>query len=206
MRTDWRTFMMEARSSVALRRFPRAFTLIEMLVTVTVLAIVAATVAPMLNNDGRLQVMAAAELVASDIEFAQMMTIAYPSDPMAVCFSAKEKKYWIAYAATPAEPIARPNSGEPYVVEFGVGRATGAADVAMTLNQMTDDSLTFDSSGGLLDFTKTPLIQLGTGSGAITLSIAAMTGSVREIDGPIEKGEKLEPAEVELAKPAKVDK
>lgn len=162
-----------------------AFSLLELLVTIVILALATATVAPMFGDDARLRVMAAAQLVASDIELAQTMSISYPDEPVVVRFDVANNRYWLAYASMPDEPLLQPNSGAPYLVVFGEGRAASARDVTILLDQVTDDMLQFDSSGGLTDFSVTPLIQLSLGGDAITLSIAPMTGTVRENEGAI---------------------
>ena len=68
-------------SSRRLRR-PVGFTLLEMLITVTILAVVASLAAPMFSDDDRLRLMAAGGVLSSDIELAQVMTISYPDQPV----------------------------------------------------------------------------------------------------------------------------
>ena len=175
------------RTSAGRRSASRpAFTLLEMLVTITVLALTAAMVAPMFSDDGRLRVIAAASILSSDIELAQVMTISFPTDPVEVRFDTALQRYWLAYAADPDTPLVRIDNGEPYLVTLGQGRASSAAGVSMTLDQVTNDMLAFESSGGLTDFATTPRIQLGMSGNAITLTVAPMTGTVIENDGPIE--------------------
>lgn len=182
----------QGSGGVALRNRParRALSLLELLVTITVIALAAATVAPMFSDDGRLRVMAAAQIVASDIELAQTMTIAFPDAPVGVRFDPENNQYWLAYAEMPDEPILHPNTQEPYVVIFGQGRAMSARDVVIRLDQVQDNLLQFDSSGALSDFTISPLIELSFADQAITLSIAPMTGTVRENGGTIEEVKK----------------
>src|SRR5688572_18314175 len=83
----------------------RAFTLLEMLVTMVIAATVAAIVAPMFSDDSRLRVMAASSIVASDIELAQVMTISRPDKPVVVSFDADGATYWLAYASSPGTAL-----------------------------------------------------------------------------------------------------
>lgn len=156
-----------------------------MLLTVAILALIAATVTPMLNDDRGLRVVAAARILSSDIELAQVLTIAKPSEPVVVRFDAAKNTYWLAYAYDTETPLPRPDNGEPYLVELGVGRARSALGVSLSLADVTNDMIEFESSGALIDFATTPMIELGSGGSAITLSISPMTGSILEQQGSI---------------------
>jgi prepilin-type N-terminal cleavage/methylation domain-containing protein len=162
------------------------FTLLEMLVTITVIAVVAVSAAPLFGDDNRLRVMAASSVLSSDIELAQVMTISFPDQPVVVKFDPDAKTYWLAYASDPDTPLPRADTGEPYRVVLGEGRAITAQNVAMALVQVTNDTLAFSSEGGLTDFTSQPSIQLRNGNRAITLSIAPTTGTISELDSTIE--------------------
>ena len=159
------------------------FTLMEMLVTITIIAVAATVVAPALQDDGRLRLMAASSVLSSDIELAQVMTISYPNEPVVVRFDPSSRKYWLAYASAPDTPITREGDGSPYEVTFGQGRAASAADVDIALSELSDNTLSFNAQGGLTNFTSTPAIQLSRTGGAITLSIAPTTGTVTETVG-----------------------
>ena len=159
---------------------PAAFTLMELMVSIAILAMVAATVAPLLGDDRGLRVIAAARILSSDIELAQVLTIAKPEEPVVVRFDPAKATYWLAYAFDTETPILRSDSGDPYLVELGVGRARSALDVALTLDGLTNDMLEFESSGALTDFTATPMIELSSGPHSVTISISPMTGSILE--------------------------
>jgi len=163
----------------------RGFTLLEMLVTITILAFVASVVTPMFSDDNRLRLMAASSVIASDIELAQVMTISYPDQPVVVRFDADKQMYWLAYAADTETPIVRETTGEPYVVVIGQGRASTAQSVSLAIADMTGDNVAFAASGGLVDFTTTPKIELSRNGAAITLVISPHTGTITERDGTI---------------------
>ncbi len=159
------------------------FTLIDLLVTITIIAVVAAIVVPALMDQDRSRLMAGAVLLASDLELAQVMTISNPRQPVVVRFKPAEAKYWLAYAATPCVPIPRNESGEPYLVIFGQGRASTAAGVSMSVDQIAGDTLTFLPQGGLADFTAQPTITLTIDERWVTLAIAPTTGTISETAG-----------------------
>ena len=160
--------------------FRSAFTLIEMLITLTVMAAIAATVAPMLSDDSRLRVMAASSIISSDIELAQVMTIAHPDQPVVVRFNPNTNTYWLAYSATPNTPLPREDNGESYTVTLGEGRARGATGVKFVLEQATNNTIGFAAHGGLTDFTQTPLVKVSKGTRGIQLAVAPNTGSITE--------------------------
>ena len=62
------------------------FTLIDLMVTIAVLAVAAAVIVPGVSNNDRLRLMAAANVMTSDLELAQVMTISFPNDPIVVRF------------------------------------------------------------------------------------------------------------------------
>lgn len=157
-----------------------AFTLLEMLVVLTIVVAVAAMAAPMFSDDSRLRVMAASSVLASDIELAQVMTISYPQTPVVVRFDPANNRYWLAYASDPVTPLPREDTGEPYEVALGTGRARAAAGVSMSVDGLPSDTLAFAAHGGLTDFTVAPLIRFTHGDCGIQLAISANTGSIVE--------------------------
>lgn len=160
----------------------RAFTLLELLVTVVIAATLAAIVSPMFSDDSRLRVMAASSIVASDIELAQVMTISRPDKPVVVSFDADGATYWLAYASSPGTALTLAGATEPYEVTLGEGRARGAAGVALAIADMTSDRIAFAAHGGLIDFTTTPLVKLTSGERGIQLAVTPATGSIVETD------------------------
>jgi prepilin-type N-terminal cleavage/methylation domain-containing protein len=163
----------------------RGFTLLEAMVTITIIAVVAVTAAPLFSDEHRVRLMAASALIASDIEAAQVMTMSFPDQAVVVRFDPDQSRYWLAYSWDTETPIMRPDSGEYYDVVLGQGRAASALNVAFTLDQLSANMLEFNAQGGLVDFTARPSIQLGSGEGAVTLMIAPSTGTITEVQGPI---------------------
>lgn len=147
---------------------------------ITIIAVIAAVVMPQFRDHDRLRVMAAVQILASDIEAAQVLTISFPDDPVVVRFNPAKSTYWLADIDTPDTPLTHPASGEPYLVVLGQGRASGAQNVTLTLTNMPDNTITFNSDGGLADFTTVPIVSLRSGDEAVELLVAPTTGTVME--------------------------
>jgi len=131
------------------RRAPRAFSLINLMITIAVMAIVAAAVLPSVASGNQVNVTGAAYLLASDLEYAQSISLAEPDEPALVRFDVDAGAYWIARAGSPDTPILRANGRDPYRVEFGRGDAAAASDVAIALTGAVDDAVAFDGFGRL---------------------------------------------------------
>jgi prepilin-type N-terminal cleavage/methylation domain-containing protein len=160
-----------------------AFTLFEVLMTITIIAIVVMLLAPSFSDDTILRLRAASSVMRSDIEMAQVMTIAYPKDPVIVRFEPATNQYWLAAASTPDTPLTRPDTGQPYRVVLGSGRASSASGVTFTLTDVDSDTLVFNPQGGLEDFTASPRITLTLDARTIDLDIAPSTGTISETEG-----------------------
>lgn len=167
------------------RRFRSGFTLLEMLITASILAIAVAAVTPMLTDDNELRLQAAVSVLSSDIELAQVMTLSYPDQPVVVRFDEDRQMYWLAYASDPEWPLQRETTMEPYVVVIGQGRASTAADVRFAIADMAGDGMQFTAAGGLADFTSTPKVELSRRGAAVTMTISPQTGTITEHLGTI---------------------
>lgn len=159
---------------------PRAFTLVDLLVTMTIIVIAGTLVIPQMRDESRLRVMAASAILSSDLELAQVMTIARPADPVVVRFDPGQNRYWLAYKSDPATPIVREGTNEDYLVQLGAGRALTAKGVAISLAGTKLDSLEFDAQGGIADFTSEPVISLNAGSETLTLTVSPITGALTQ--------------------------
>ena len=159
------------------------FTLFDLLVTIAIMTMVAALVVPSLSDADRSRLIAATSILGSDIELAQVVTVSDPARPLVVRFEPAEAKYWLAYADTPDDPIPRPDTGAPYLVIFGQGRAHSAAGVTLVLADIANETLTFLPQGGLADFTAQPEITVSLGNKWIKLAIAPTTGTITESAG-----------------------
>jgi len=165
------------------RTATRGFTLLEMLLTVSILATLTALAVPLMADSDRVRVRAAVDVLISDLELAQIMNISFPADPVVVRFDPAGSRYWIADADTPNTPINREDTGEPYLVELGVGRAAMAEGVTLQIADMSGNQVVFNSQGGLNNFSAAPIMTLSIEGESISISIAATTGSIFETTG-----------------------
>lgn len=156
----------------------RGFSLINLLITVAIMAIVAAAVTPSIASGNQIGLTSAASLLASDLEYAQSLSLADPENPAMVRFEASEGRYWVSRASNPDTPIPRPVTGEAYVVVLGQGEARHAAGVTMTLSGVVDDRLAFDTMGRLATGSDAA-ITMSSPSGTRVVRVGASTGFVR---------------------------
>jgi len=154
----------------------RAFTLIELLIALAALAIVAAVALPSGRLDRRVQLAAAATMLASDIEYAQSLTLSAPGDPAIVRVAADGSGYWVARKSAPTTPIARPDTGEPYQVVFGAGVARRLQGVSVTKLAPAGD-VEYDAFGRLAGGVDAAL-QLRAGASVMLVTVSASTGAV----------------------------
>jgi prepilin-type N-terminal cleavage/methylation domain-containing protein len=160
----------------------RAFTLIELLAVISIAAVMAAIIMPALSDDSQARLVAAATILTSDIEAAQIMNISSPQVPVIVKFDTATSTWWLAESKDADTPITR-DDGQSYRVTLGQGRADACSDVSLTADQLTSDALQFNPQGGMLDFTLTPSIQLSLGDQWIGLSISPTTGTITQTSG-----------------------
>jgi prepilin-type N-terminal cleavage/methylation domain-containing protein len=169
------------RCSASRRWADRGFTLVELLITISIIAIAAALVVPQMADDQAMRLEAAARVLVSDIELAQVLTIAQPDRPVVVRFDGDTQTYWLAYASDPDTPLPRGDTGDPYEVTLGLGRASAATDVTMAVFDMEDDTLTFNEQGGVEDMNTRPVIRLVSPARAIELHVTPTTGTIKEV-------------------------
>ena len=160
------------------------FTLIDLMMTLTIIAVMATVLIPRMGDGGRVRLIAGSRVLSSDIEMAQIMTISNPTEPIIVKFEPLNSRYWLAPASDPDNPIVRPGATQLYRVTFGQGRGRTANDVTFELTDITGDVLKFNEQGGVLDPTTAPQIKLIHGQRWIKLNVSTMTGLISETAGP----------------------
>lgn len=132
-------------------RTTRGFTLINLMVSIAVMALVAGIVLITLEPDDRARALGAAQMVAADIEYAQSLSLANPADPAVVRIDAANDGYWIALVSAPDDPVLKPN-GLPYIVILGEGDAASFSGVDLAVvSGATDSRVEFDAFGRLSD-------------------------------------------------------
>ncbi len=158
------------------------FALIDLMVTLFVIAIMAAVLFPQLEDEGRLRLTAASRLITADIELAQVMTISNPAEPIIVKFE-PGGTYWLAPAGDPDTPIVRSGAIQPYRVVFGEGRGRSGRNVTLVLTDLENNILSFNEQGGVVALNLQPEIKLVYGTEWVKLTLSTMTGTITETAG-----------------------
>jgi prepilin-type N-terminal cleavage/methylation domain-containing protein len=160
------------------RRYGSAFTLIELMIVLVILAIVAAVVLPMTGTTAATQLIGAGRLLVADIQYAQHESITHPDDPCLLKVDQPGNRYWIAKVSAADTPIADPASKGQFLVAFGSGRASALAGVTMRSYSLGGDTeLRFDGFGQP-DQTTTATIVLTCGGATLTVSVDPISGEV----------------------------
>ncbi|XAM00383.1 prepilin-type N-terminal cleavage/methylation domain-containing protein [Phycisphaeraceae bacterium D3-23] len=164
--------------TMQIARHCRAFSMVEMMITVTILGIIGALAAPMLSPNATTKLRSAATVLAADLDACRADSIAHGEDPRLIVFDTVAEAYHIAASSDPDTPLPHPTSGGDYTVTFG------SADTAQ-LNGVTiqsvsvggDDQLGFEIYGQL-DQAANATITLEADGVTITLTLDAATGEV----------------------------
>lgn len=155
-----------------------AFTLVDLMMALAVLAVLVAVVVPTAQPDEQVKLLAGATRLAADIEYAQSASLASPSDPTVVRLADDGQSYWLALKSKPDVPIERPDSDEPFEVVFGDGDARGLEGLLVALTAKDAVMIEFDSFGRLAT-TEDAVVRLSNEAGSMYVAVACTTGSVK---------------------------
>jgi len=142
----------------------RAFTLVELLIVIVLVAIAATLALPMMGDSGATRLPAAARLLLADLAFAQVQSISHADDPCVVIFDSASDTYTLEKSSTPGTPMTDSITGQPYVTHFGSGRASEMADVSIQGYSLGGDDRVSFGMYGELDQTTTATITLKAGA------------------------------------------
>jgi|TARA_B100000959_G_C14861023_1_gene574242 prepilin-type N-terminal cleavage/methylation domain-containing protein len=154
------------------------FTIVELMLSLGILAILAALAAPMFGNDDALQLDVAKRLLVSDLEYAQILAIANPEEEIALFVDPNGRGWGIATIDEPDTPLSDPITGEILVTQLGYGSAAPSTDVTIQCNT-TGNMVAFDPNGGLVDFTQTAELLLQSSEMTTIVAINPTTGSIQ---------------------------
>ena len=156
----------------------RAISMIEILIVVLILAIAASLAVPMWSDADVTRLRAAADLLAADLAFAQVESISHGDDLRLVVFDTDNNQYHIAASSDPDTPITNPVGNQPYVTQFGQGRAAELTGVTISGYSLGGDDQVQFGIYGQLDQTTDATISLACAGRSITLTLDAVTGEV----------------------------
>lgn len=150
------------------------FTMIEILILAVILAIVAVTAVPMLSSAGTIQIRAAANMIAADLEYAKSMAISRGQN-YSVVFDQNADSYQIMdQGGVILHPVKK---GFNYVVDFQSDSRLSRVDIAGAnfagaggVNDVTFDSLGSPDSGGT--------VSLQASGTAVTIRVEPITGYI----------------------------
>ncbi len=162
----------------------RAFTLIDMLVTLAVMSIVILAAIPAFTPDERTRLVAAANLVIADLNNARSMSVQNPADPVRLVIGEAGANYFLARKSAPTDAIELPiGVGGKYAVVFGEGDHVDLYGIQLAPEGVDPDTIAaddlpyaaFDAFGRLTPQTDIRLT-LSAGTPTLTIVIRADTG------------------------------
>lgn len=161
----------------------RAFTMIEMMIAVVVVAILTVIALPDEESESAHEGKLASERLDGDLAYARSCSIAFPDDPMIIKFDCQNNRYWIARKASPNTPVLHPATNEPCLVQFGPDGDADCHNVTLVgVGLDGDDELGFETTGGI-DQSAPAVIQLRSGNANYELTVAPAAASSSAVAG-----------------------
>lgn len=166
------------------RRKRKALTLVEMLIVITLIAIAASLAVPLLGDTAGTRLQSAARLLVADLAFAQIESITHADDPCCVAFDQASGSYTVARSSTPATPITNPGTNQPYVTQFGIGRASELSGVSIQGYSLDGDNVLAFGMFGETDQATSATITLEANGQSLTVQIDPVSGEASIQAGP----------------------
>ncbi len=158
------------------------FTLIEIIVVVVILAIVALMAVPMFSSAADIQLKAAANMIAADLEYAKSMAISR-QQPYSVVFNSTDESYEVCDSGGVVIP--HPINPGDLTITFPLdSRLNQVVIVTADFDPGSEETITFDYLGSPYSgsTTATPLIggtvSLQAGGFTMTVTIEPITGYI----------------------------
>ena len=153
----------------------RAFTMIELLLVLAILASMAMLTIPMARDHDSTSVEAAASILRSDLERAQSMAMAYPDRRIGLRIDDDGRGWSLVDAREPTTPLLDEFSGQPVKIRLGKGRGQVAPNVEVEAD-LNDSLLVFDSLGGLENPGPPVILQLNRAEKTASVRVSSSTG------------------------------
>ncbi len=158
----------------------RGMTIIEMMMVVSLLAILGAMVIASVSEDDRAPAEAAARILSSDLEYAQTLAVARPQQRVAVAIDADGAGWRIIDADMPGQPLQDALDGTATPRTLAVRSGEGRLSMAPTARfAPAGTQIIFDALGGLEIPTQPDAsLTITTDQHSRTLHVQADTGFV----------------------------
>lgn len=157
------------------------FTFVELLVTMSIMVLLAMLTLPLALTGDQGRADATARILAGDLEHAQVLALSRPDLRVALLIDADGTGWSIVDADNPDTPLIDQlddaHAGRSLRTVLGEGRAAVSADVLVT---PSGQLLVFTSLGGLE--VRAPQLQAAMGEATATLLVDADTGFAMRID------------------------
>lgn len=147
-----------------------------MLVVIMLLGTLALFAIPMIRDGSSGAVHAAATMLRSDLERAQVMALAHPDRRIGLRFDADGGGWQLVDADEPAAALLDEFNGQPIALRLGTGRGQVAQGVWLDPTGLNQDLLVFDTLGGLEIPGPPTLLRLRRDDHSAAVRISASTG------------------------------
>jgi hypothetical protein len=154
----------------------KAYTCIELMMVVLVVAIVISVSLSNEDNVGKEKARVAAERFESDVAYARRASIARPDDPIVIKLDAENNRYWLAAASSPDTPIEHPVSGKPYLVNLGMSYLNETSGVQLVAADFGGDAVLGFDGTGTMDQATPAVFQLTAGGAEYEVLVAPAGG------------------------------
>ncbi len=155
------------------------FTMIEIIVFIVILSIAALLTVPLFSSGAQLQLRAAADMIAADLDYAKNLAITNQQS-YSVIFDTANDSYQIE---DPCGIIDHPvNKGHDYLISFESDSRFSQVDL-VTADFEGDDFVTFTLLGGPVNLSANEgTIEIQGGGTTITINVQPVTGLVTITD------------------------
>ena len=160
-----------------------AFTLVELLIVVVLISIAATMAMPLMAGTDATRLQAAARLLAADLGFAQVESITHAADPCVVVFDQANDSYAVARSSAPSTAITDPSTNQPYVTQFGSGRAAELSGVSIQGYSLGGDNQLEFGAYGQTDQTTPATITFEAAGLTVTVEVDPTSGEVSLLSG-----------------------
>jgi len=153
------------------------------MIVLVVVAIITIAAVPDGDSEAKEEGRHACMRFEADISYARSLSIARPDDPAILKLDGDNNRYWLARASLPDTPITHPQTGEPYLVQYGPGGNQGFTHVQMLACDFGGDGvLGFDAFGGT-DQQTDAILQLSSAGANYEIAVAPVTADVTSTQG-----------------------